>query len=156
MKLAIYALVQSGPIVRDRELCDQLRRAGASAPRNIAEGFGRYLPGQFVQSLRIANGELRAKFRMRSATDATEATLRETSYFRSTASQSALRKLLLDSSPTFRHHSPPTAPLDERDAEPREPPEQDPLNLLNLLNLVNRSTYPNNPKASPIKVNRTA
>lgn len=59
LKLGIYALIHNGPIARDRELCDQLRRAGASAPRNIAEGFGRYLPGQFVQALRIANGELR-------------------------------------------------------------------------------------------------
>jgi four helix bundle protein len=59
LKRGVYALICSGPLARDRELSDQLRRASASAPRNIAEGFGRYLPGPFVQSLRIANGERR-------------------------------------------------------------------------------------------------
>ena len=37
----------------------QRRRSARSAPRNIAEGFGRFLPGEFVKYLRWANGELK-------------------------------------------------------------------------------------------------
>ena len=59
LKLAVYALIRSGPVSGDREFCDQLRRSSASAPRNIAEGFGRYLPGEFMRYLRTANGELK-------------------------------------------------------------------------------------------------
>jgi four helix bundle protein len=59
LKRDIYNFVKNGAIARDPELIGQLRRAAASAPRNIAEGFGRFLPGPFIQSLRIANGELR-------------------------------------------------------------------------------------------------
>jgi four helix bundle protein len=59
LKLKIYSLIDGGPIARHVDLCDQLRRSGSSAPRNIAEGFGRYLPGHFIHYLRIANGELR-------------------------------------------------------------------------------------------------
>jgi len=36
----------------------QIRDAASSAPRNIAEGFGRYKPREFSQYLRIANGSL--------------------------------------------------------------------------------------------------
>jgi four helix bundle protein len=59
LKLGVYALIESGPITRHRDLCDQLRRSASSAPRNIAEGFGRYLPGDFIRYLRFANGELK-------------------------------------------------------------------------------------------------
>ena len=38
---------------------DQLQGAVSSAPRLIAEGFGRYLPGDFSGYLRKANGELK-------------------------------------------------------------------------------------------------
>ena len=58
LKIGVYELIASGPMARDRELCDQLRRAASSAPRLIAEGFGRYLPGDFSRYLRSANGEL--------------------------------------------------------------------------------------------------
>jgi 23S rRNA-intervening sequence protein len=37
LKLAVYDLVKSGPIVRDSDLRYQLRRSAAAAPRLIAE-----------------------------------------------------------------------------------------------------------------------
>ncbi|HET9232132.1 MAG TPA: four helix bundle protein [Vitreimonas sp.] len=37
-------------------LTAQIRRAGASIPANIAEGYGRENPGSYVQFLRIAQG----------------------------------------------------------------------------------------------------
>jgi four helix bundle protein len=37
-------------------LTAQIRRAGASIPANIAEGYGRDNPGSYVQFLRIAQG----------------------------------------------------------------------------------------------------
>ena len=43
---------------RDLEFRNQIRNAAASAPRNVAEGFGRYNPKEFSQYLRVANGSL--------------------------------------------------------------------------------------------------
>jgi four helix bundle protein len=62
LKLGVYELIKTGPIVRDDDLRDQLRRAARSAPRLIAEGFGRYLPGDFSRYLRAANGELKETY----------------------------------------------------------------------------------------------
>jgi four helix bundle protein len=62
LKLKVYELVQSGSITRDFDLRTQLCRAAASAPRNIAEGYGRFLPGLFIQALRVANGELKETY----------------------------------------------------------------------------------------------
>ena len=58
LKLRVYVLIRSGDARRDLEFRNQIRNAAASAPRNIAEGFGRYLPRDFSQYLRIANGSL--------------------------------------------------------------------------------------------------
>jgi four helix bundle protein len=58
LKLGVYALIKSGDVQRDHEFRNQIRNAVASAPRNIAEGFGRYQPRDFSQYLRIANGSL--------------------------------------------------------------------------------------------------
>jgi four helix bundle protein len=62
LKMQVYALIEARPVTRDPDLCGQLRRSGSSAPRNIAEGFGRYLPGHFIHYLRIANGELKETY----------------------------------------------------------------------------------------------
>ena len=62
LKLRVYALIETGPITRDEKLLDQLRRAASASPRLIAEGFGRYLPGDFARYLRTANGELKETF----------------------------------------------------------------------------------------------
>jgi four helix bundle protein len=58
LKIGVYALIRSGGASRDLDFRDQIRNAAASAPRNIAEGFGRYAPKDFSQYLRIANGSL--------------------------------------------------------------------------------------------------
>jgi|SRR5688572_2317854 len=46
-------------IQRDVRFRDHLEGAVSSTPRLIAEGFGRYLPGDFSGYLRKANGELK-------------------------------------------------------------------------------------------------
>ena len=58
LKLRVYTLIRAGEASRDFEFRDQIRNAAASAPRNIAEGFGRYAPRDFSQYLRVANGLL--------------------------------------------------------------------------------------------------
>jgi four helix bundle protein len=62
LKVGVYALIASGPVTRDADLRDQLRRSAAAAPRLIAEGFGRYLPGDFSRYLRAANAELKETY----------------------------------------------------------------------------------------------
>jgi len=49
LKLGVYALIKSGDAARDFEFRNQIRNAAASAPRNIAEGFGRYQPREMSQ-----------------------------------------------------------------------------------------------------------
>jgi four helix bundle protein len=58
LKLEVYGLLKKATVQRDLAYRDQIRNAAASAPRNIAEGFGRYLPREFSQYLRVANGSL--------------------------------------------------------------------------------------------------
>ena len=43
---------------RHRRFCEQADDAAASAPRNIAEGFGRYDHKEFAQFLKIAIGSV--------------------------------------------------------------------------------------------------
>jgi four helix bundle protein len=62
LKKGVYALIESGPIASDKELVRQLRGASSSAPRLIAEGYGRYFPREFSRYLRNANGELKETF----------------------------------------------------------------------------------------------
>jgi hypothetical protein len=50
LKVAIYRLVEASKAERDFGFRDQLRDAAASAPRNIAEGFGRTLPAISVNT----------------------------------------------------------------------------------------------------------
>jgi len=54
----VFALTEIGPASRDFEFRDQIRGSASSAPRNIAEGFGRFRPRQFAHKCEIANGEL--------------------------------------------------------------------------------------------------
>lgn len=42
----------------DCSFCDDMRRCIRSAPRNIAEGFGRYHHREFHQFLKVARGSL--------------------------------------------------------------------------------------------------
>jgi len=43
---------------RDTKLFDQIRDSARSAPRNLAEGFGRFKPREFAHFARIARGSL--------------------------------------------------------------------------------------------------
>ena len=55
----VWAWTGSPPASRNAGFCDQIRQSSASAPSNIAEGFGRFWPLAFADKLRIAIGELR-------------------------------------------------------------------------------------------------
>ena len=46
-------------MTQDFDFSDQLKESASSAPRLIAEGFGRYYPAEFSKYLRLANGELK-------------------------------------------------------------------------------------------------
>jgi four helix bundle protein len=59
LKLHVYELLRTGTVTRDLKFSDQLRESASSAPRLMAEGFGRYYPGEFSRYLRLANGELK-------------------------------------------------------------------------------------------------
>jgi four helix bundle protein len=58
LKLGVYKLIRKPAVQRDLDFRDQVQDSARSAPRNIAEGFGRYLPREFSQYLRVANGSL--------------------------------------------------------------------------------------------------
>ena len=62
LKIAVYDLIKTTPIRSDQNLHDQLRNDAGATPRLVAEGFGRYLPGDFAKYLRTANGELKETF----------------------------------------------------------------------------------------------
>ena len=52
----VREIIKRPSLVRDSDFCEQASSAAASAPRNIAEGFGRFAPIQFANFLRIAIG----------------------------------------------------------------------------------------------------
>jgi four helix bundle protein len=58
LKCEVLNFTSSGPASQDFKYRDQIRDASASAPRNIAEGFGRFTPGEFAQYLRWARASL--------------------------------------------------------------------------------------------------
>ena len=51
-----YSLTKSFPKEETYGMVSQIRRAAASLPANIAEGWGRHYPAEFIQFLRTANG----------------------------------------------------------------------------------------------------
>jgi len=55
---AIYDASEEGPFARDFGLRDQVRRAAVSVLSNIAEGFERQSPAEFIRFLTIAKGSL--------------------------------------------------------------------------------------------------
>jgi four helix bundle protein len=54
-----YKTTQTFPKSEIYGLTSQVRRAAASIPANIAEGYGRETTGSYIQSLRIAQGSLK-------------------------------------------------------------------------------------------------
>ncbi len=54
----VFELTATGPVFRDLKFRDQIRDSSASATRNMAEGFGRYLPADFAKFLTIARASL--------------------------------------------------------------------------------------------------
>jgi four helix bundle protein len=54
-----YEITKSYPQSESYGMTSQIRRASTSIAANIAEGYGRDGPGQFVQFLRIAQGSLK-------------------------------------------------------------------------------------------------
>jgi four helix bundle protein len=58
LKREVYRLIATGRVARDFEFCTQIRESAASAPAQIAEGFGRYRPREFAKYMRFAKGEL--------------------------------------------------------------------------------------------------
>jgi four helix bundle protein len=54
----VMAFTALPPVSRDVDFCRQIRGSAFSAPRNIAEGFGRFLPGDFAKFVRTARGSL--------------------------------------------------------------------------------------------------
>jgi len=54
----VFAFTDKPPASSDFEYCRQIRKSSSSAPPNIAEGFGRYYPGDFARFIRNALGSL--------------------------------------------------------------------------------------------------
>jgi four helix bundle protein len=58
LKCEVFAFTETGPAPKDFKYRDQIRDAGASAPRNISEGFGRFRPLEFARFLEFARASL--------------------------------------------------------------------------------------------------
>ena len=54
LSVEIWHATETGASARDFKHRDQIRDASDSAQRNIAEGFARYNPGEFVRFLDVA------------------------------------------------------------------------------------------------------
>jgi four helix bundle protein len=58
LQCEVFAFTAIGPASRDFKYRDQIRDSSAAAPRNIAEGFGRYRPREFARFLEFARASL--------------------------------------------------------------------------------------------------
>jgi four helix bundle protein len=55
---AVLVAARSPELSRDFKFCEQLRTAASSVPQNLAEGFGRFDPGDFARFATIARASL--------------------------------------------------------------------------------------------------
>ena len=150
LKLGVYALIRSGPVARDVEFRDQLRRSARSAPRLIAEGFGRFRPADFSKYLRWANGELKETFdTLRDGIDSGYFTLDQVlplqrlSKRASKASTSLIAYLQTAKPPEAKWH-----PKNPRNAVTPEK-ARNPQNAKNPVNPVNETPEPSEPSEPP-------
>jgi four helix bundle protein len=58
LKCEVFAFTATGPAAKDFKYCDQIRASSASAPANIAEGFGRIRPLDSARFHEFARGSL--------------------------------------------------------------------------------------------------
>jgi four helix bundle protein len=58
LKCEVVAFTATGPSSRDFRYRDQIRDSAAAAPRDIAEGFGRFRPREFARFLEYARASL--------------------------------------------------------------------------------------------------
>jgi four helix bundle protein len=58
LRREVVAFTATLPACRDRKFCDQIRNSSESVCSLTAEGFGRFLPGDFRNFLRMAKGSL--------------------------------------------------------------------------------------------------
>ena len=58
LKVRLYEIADRPGAREDFEFRKQIRKSGASAPRNIAEGFGRFTHPEIAQFLKVALGSL--------------------------------------------------------------------------------------------------
>lgn len=56
---ACYQITKKFPREEMYGMTSQIRRSAVSIPANVAEGYGREYPRQFIQFLRIAQGSLK-------------------------------------------------------------------------------------------------
>ena len=54
----VFELTETAPASKDFKFRDQIRDSSSSATRNMAEGFGRFLPAQHANLLRVAKASL--------------------------------------------------------------------------------------------------
>jgi four helix bundle protein len=54
----VFELTEKGLVSKDFKFRDQIRDSSSSATRNMAEGFGRFLPAQHANFLRVAKASL--------------------------------------------------------------------------------------------------
>src|SRR5215217_8102536 len=58
LKCEVFEFTATGRAARDFKFRDQIRDSSAATVRDIAEGFGRFLPADFAQFLRYAKASL--------------------------------------------------------------------------------------------------
>jgi four helix bundle protein len=54
----VFAFTATMPAAKDFEYCEQIRSSSSSGARNLAEGFGRFWPGENARLVRIARASL--------------------------------------------------------------------------------------------------